>query len=125
MKMAKFEDIQEVASQIEELWNAGKTPIVTVEYGSDAAKDLMDFYEDIGSHPTLLDLDGKSPADVEMGLDTIKNSMDFMEKKTVIPFISFRSEQNLKDAVSIAAELGLCVLIKKAWNQEGIEVGSI
>jgi hypothetical protein len=85
----------------------------------------MDFYEDIGSHPTLLDLDGKSPADIEMGIDTIKSSMDFMEKKTVIPFISFKSEQNLKDAISVAAELGLCVLIKKVWNHEGIEVGSI
>ena len=124
--MAKFEDIQDVSSEIEAIWVAGKTPIVTIEYGSDAASELMDFYEDIGSHPTLLDLDGKSPADIEIGLDTIKNSIDFMEKKTIIPFISFRSEQNLKDAMSIAEEFdGHCVLVKQVWKQTGIEVAKL
>lgn len=123
--MAKFEDIQEVASRIEEIWNAGKTPIVTVEYGSDVADGLMNFYEDIGIDPALLDLEGKSPADIEIGLDSIKDSMAESEKSHIIPIISFRTEQNLRDAMAIVEELGLCVLIKEVSNQEGIEVGAI
>jgi hypothetical protein len=120
MKMNK-DLIETAANEIQKLRSEGWTPYVTVEYGSSILTDLIDYFKNsLGIHAPLLDLIDKSEEDKKKGLETIRQAMEFMDKE-VVAFIAFRS--NMQDAMEAAEALdGHCVVVRKAWRHEGIEV---
>lgn len=113
--------IETAANEIQRLRSKGWTPYVIVEYGSSIFNDLIDYFQnELGIHAPLLDLSDKSEEDKKKGLDTIRQAIGFMDKE-VVAFIAFRS--NLQDAMAAAEALdGHCVVVKKVWRHEGIEV---
>ena len=119
--------VETAANEIITLRSSGATPIVTLQYGSDLLDELMDYFEDgEGIHASLIAIDGKSSADLEIELDTVRESFDFLDEEVIV-FVSFRpNDQQLKDALSIAEEFdGHCVLVKQVWKQDGIEVAKL
>lgn len=113
--------IETAANEIQKLRSEGWTPYVTVEYGSSVFNDLIDYFQkSLGIHAPLLDLIDKSEEDRKKGIDTIRQAIGFMDKE-VVAFIAFRS--NIQDAMEAAEALdGHCVVVKKVWRHEGIEV---
>lgn len=119
--------IETAANEIITLRSSGATPILTLEYGSGLLDDLMDYFEDgEGIHTSLIAIDGKSGADIEIDLDTVRESFDFLDEEVIV-FVSFRpNDSQLRDALSIAEEFdGHCVLVKEVWKQTGIEVAKL
>lgn len=121
------EIVETAANEIITLRSSGATPIITLEYGSELLGELLDYFEDgEGFHASLIPIDGRSSADLEIEIDTVRESLEFLDEEVIV-FVSFRpNDQQFKDALSIAEEFdGHCVLVKQVWQQTGIEVAKL
>lgn len=105
----------------------GETPVITVEYGSHELDNLKKEFKKDGFHSTLINLDDKSLEEIRKDLGTLKDAIQMLDEKTVV-FIEFRggNEAKYKEALVVNEHLGgFCIIVKKIWKQEGIEIGKI
>ena len=118
--------IENAANEIQKLRSEGETPIVTLEYGTGTLTDLMEFFEgNLGVHTTIIDVDNTK--DVEKSIDGIRKSMGFLDREVVV-FVNFKGGSDEQNEVAryIASNLdGHCILVKKIWKKNGIEIGKI
>jgi hypothetical protein len=105
----------------------GENPVITVEYGSTDLSKLKKEFQKDGFHSTLINLDDKSVEEIRKDLGALKAAIQMLDTKSVV-FIEFRggNEAKYKEALVVNEHLGgFCIIVKKIWKQEGIEIGKI
>jgi hypothetical protein len=105
----------------------GETPVITVEYGSPELNKLKKEFEKDGFYSTLINLDDKNVEEIRKDLGVLKDTIRMLDAKSVV-FIEFRggNEAKYKEALVVKEHLsGFCIIVKKIWKQEGIEIGKI
>lgn len=105
----------------------GETPVITVEYGSPDLNKLKKEFEKDGFYSTLINLDDKSVEEIRKDLGVLKDAIRMLDAKSVV-FIEFRggNDDKYKEALIVKEHLScLCIIVKKIWKKEGIEIGKI
>lgn len=103
----------------------GETPVITVEYGGTELDKLKREFKRDGFYSTLINLDDKSVEEIRKDIGILKDAIRMLDTKTVV-FIEFRggNEAKYKEALVVKEHLdGFCIIVKKIWKQEGIEIG--
>ena len=120
------ESIKQAYNEVSKVLYSGETPIVTVEYGTKTLSELKAEFKADGFYTTIIDLDGKGVEEIRKELGILKDALRMLDAKSVV-FVEFRAnEKSFKEALVVNEHLrGFCVLVKKAWKQEGIEIGKI
>lgn len=105
----------------------GETPVITVEYGGPELNKLKKEFEKDGFYSTLINLDDKNVEEIRKELGFLKDAIRMLDAKSVV-FVEFRggNEAKYKEALVVNEHLnGFCIIVKKIWKQEGIEIGKI
>jgi hypothetical protein len=105
----------------------GQTPVITVEYGGNELDKLKEEFKKEGFYSTLINLDDKNVEEIRKELGLLKDAIQMLDTKSVV-FVEFRggNEAKYKEALVVNEHLsGFCIIVKKIWKQEGIEIGKI
>lgn len=120
------EVINQTFDEVQSIWAEGKTPILTVQYGGKAIAGLIDRFGKGGFYTTRIDLDDKGFDDIQKDIREMRDAIRMLDTKVAV-LITFRPVgDSYKNALVVEEELGgYCILIKKVWTQDGIEIGKI